>query len=173
MTEILRIVQHTPLWVLAVLAVLIVFGVQALRQRTVPIWRLVIIPGVFIAWGIISVVSRSATFPILIVDWLITAAIGFAIAWWAARLDGVQVDRAVGRVLVPGSAVPLIRNLLIFAAKYCLTAAMAVAPALQFALSPWDIGVSGLSAGYFIGWLVRFAIRYREAPQPQLASPAA
>jgi hypothetical protein len=107
MTEILRIVQHTPLWVLAVLAVLIVFGVQALRQRTVPIWRLVIIPGVFIAWGIISAVSRSANFPILIVDWLITAAVGFAIAWWATRLDGVQIDRAAGRVLGPRERCPV------------------------------------------------------------------
>ncbi|HLI51812.1 MAG TPA: DUF6622 family protein [Thermomicrobiaceae bacterium] len=171
MAEILLIVRHTPVWVFAVLAVLVFFGVQALQQRTVPVWRLVIIPAVFIVWGVTAVVARSATFPILIVDWMITGAVGFAIGWGTTRLDGVEIDRAAARVQVPGSAVPLIRNLLIFAAKYCLAAAMALAPRLHGSLSAWDIAVSGLSAGYFVGWLVRFGIRYRKAPQPELASP--
>jgi len=52
MAEILLIVRHTPVWVFAVLAVLVFFGVQALQQRTVPVWRLVIIPAVFIVWGV-------------------------------------------------------------------------------------------------------------------------
>ena len=172
MDQILRIVEHTPLWVFALFAVLIVFGLQALRPRTLPIWRLLVIPAVFVAWGVISLVTRSAAFPMLIFDWLITAAIGFGVAWLTTRLDGVQVDRARGLVEMPGSALPLIRNLLVFAAKYSLTAAMSAAPALQGALLPWDIGVSGLSAGYFIGWLLCFALRYRGFRKSQsLPSP--
>jgi len=161
MDQILRIVEHTPLWAFALFAVLVMFGLQALKPRTLPIWRLLIVPAVFVSWGAISLATRSAAFPILILDWAITAAIGFGAAWLTTRLDGVQFDHARGLVQMPGSALPLIRNLLIFAAKYGLTAAMTVAPALQSALLPWDIGVSGLSAGYFLGWLFCFAVLYR------------
>jgi hypothetical protein len=110
---------------------------------------------------VVSLATRSAASPILIFDWLITAAIGFGVARLTTRLDGMQVDHTRGLVEMPGSALPLIRNLLVFAAKYGLTAAMTAAPGLQSAFLPWDIGVSGLSAGYFIGWLFCFALRYR------------
>jgi hypothetical protein len=162
----LAIIQHTPMWVFALLALLVFLGVQALRPRTLPIWRLLLVPAAFIVWGVVSLLGRAAAVPLLGVDWLVTAAIGMAIGWWTTRLESVEIDRAAGRAQVPGSAVPLVRNLSIFVVKYCLTAAMAVAPALQAMLSPWDIGVSGLSAGYFIGWLVRFALKYRSG-QPQ------
>jgi hypothetical protein len=49
MEQILRIVEHTPLWVFALFAVLVAFGLQALRPRTLPIWRLLVIPAVFVA----------------------------------------------------------------------------------------------------------------------------
>jgi hypothetical protein len=117
---------------------------------------------VFILWGVVSVLIRSAAFPIGIVDWLITGALGFAIAWVTTRLDSIEVDRMRREIRLPGSVVPLARNLLIFLAKYALTAAMAVTPALQVSLIPWDIGVSGISAGYFVGWLLRLALKYRE-----------
>ena len=167
MDQILLIFEHTPLWVLAVLAVLTIFGVQGLRPRSLPIWRVAIVPAVFVLWGVISVLSRSAAFPIGIVDWLITGAAGLAIAWSTTRLDSVEIDRVRRRIRLPGSVVPLTRNLLIFLAKYALTAAMAVVPALQAALVPWDIGVSGLSAGYFIGWLLLLALKFREGSNPR------
>lgn len=165
MDQILLILEHTPLWAFAVLAVLTIFGVQGLRARSLPIWRVAIVPAVFVLWGVISVLSRSAAFPIGIVDWAITGAAGFAIAWLTTRLDGVEIDRVRRQIRLPGSVVPLTRNLLIFFAKYTLTAAMAVAPTLQAALVPWDIGVSGLSAGYFIGWLLLLALKFREGSE--------
>ncbi len=168
----LAIIQHTPLWVFALLAALVVLGVQALRPREVTIWRLLVVPAAFIAWGIASPTAKAATSPFLGVDWVVMAAIGVAIAAWTTRLDGVRIDYAMGRVRVPGSAVPLVRNLSIFLVKYGLTAATAVAPALQGTLSPWDIAVSGLTAGYFIGWAARFALKYRAGRQPQAATTA-
>jgi len=168
----LAIIQHTPLWAFALLALLVFLGVQALRPRDVPLWRLLLVPAAFIVWGVTSLLGRASAAPLLGVDWLATAAIGIAIGWGMTRLEGVHIDHADARVRVPGSPVPLVRNLAIFLAKYCLTAAMAVAPALQATLSPWDIGISGLSAGYFIGWLVRFALKYRGGRRPRTVSTA-
>jgi hypothetical protein len=52
------------------------------------------------------------------------------------------------------------RNLVIFAAKYLLTAAVMIRPMLRDTLAPYDIAVSGLAMGYFIGWLTRLALAY-------------
>jgi hypothetical protein len=169
----LAIIQHTPLWVLALLALLVFLGVQALRPRDVPIVRLLLVPAAFIVWGVLSLMQKAAASPLLGVDWLITAAVGITIARLTKGLDGVRIDYDRNRVHVPGSAMPLVRNLSIFLAKYVLAAASAVAPALQSRLSPWDIAVSGLSAGYFIGWLIRFALKYRAGSQTRAASPTA
>jgi hypothetical protein len=84
-----------------------------------------------------------------------------AIAWTTTRLDGVRIDRARQRVSLPGSALPLIRNLLIFSAKYGLAVAVAIAPASRASLAFWDVAVSGASAGYFLSWLARFVSAYR------------
>src|SRR5882724_13700083 len=47
-----RILANTPLWVFALLAYLIWQGSQALRVRTQPIWRMLIIPLVFFLMGL-------------------------------------------------------------------------------------------------------------------------
>lgn len=166
MPGIMTILTHTPLWVFAVLAVLVILGIRGLRERTVSLWRLLIVPAVFIAWGAASLTVRAGAAPILLLDWLATAVVGLAIGWLTTRLNGVMLDRAGGRVRFPGSAVPLLRNLSIFLAKYSLGAAGAIAPGLITTLAPWDIGVSGLAAGYFLGWLARFALKYRGMTDP-------
>ena len=69
----------------------------------------------------------------------------------------IEADRARGLVYQPGSAVPLLRNLLIFGSHFALRAAQ------DPALLPWDCAVSGASAGYFAGWGVRFVSSYYQA----------
>jgi hypothetical protein len=161
------ILLNTPWWVFALLVLLVVLGVQASRPRTVAVWRLLAIPAVFIGWGLVTLATRSIGAPVLLLDWLLTCAAGVALAWRTARLDGIAFDRAEGLVSVPGSPLPLMRNVAIFAVKYGLAAAMAIMPAYRDGLLPWDVAVSGLAAGYFIGWLVRFALKYRDAGEPE------
>jgi len=171
--SILAIVQNTPVWVFAIFGLLVWLGAQALRTRTLPLWRLLITPAVFIGWGIVSLALRSAAAPILVADWAIAAVIGAAIGWTTTTgFNRVQIDRARGLVSLPGSTLPLIRNLLIFSAKYGLGAAAAIAPRLQADLAVWDIAVSGASAGYFLAWLTRLAFAYRRKPETPLVMPA-
>ncbi len=165
----LGIVTHTPLWVFALFALLLVLGLNALRTRAVPPWQLLIVPLFFIVWGGFTLVQRAQAMPSLVLAWLIAAALGAALAPAAWGFEAATPDRARNRVRVRGSAWPLIRNLGLFAVKYALTAAMAVAP------RPWlplaDIAVSGLSAGYFLGWTVLLARAYRTRA-PLTAPPA-
>jgi hypothetical protein len=163
MPGILAILQNIPLWVFAVFALLVWFGVQGLRTRTVSLWRLLVTPAVFIAWGVVALVLRSS--PMLIADWAAAGATGAAIAWTTVRLDSVEIDRAHGVLRLPGSWLPMIRNMTIFSAKFALALAIARAPAWRETLAAWDIAVSGASTGYFIGWLARLALAYRQRPE--------
>jgi hypothetical protein len=88
MDAVLRIVQNTPFWVSALLAILVVLGIQALKTRTISSWHLLIVPVVFVLWGVISVLLKATAFPIVMLDWRITGAIGATIAWLTAGLDG-------------------------------------------------------------------------------------
>jgi non-heme chloroperoxidase len=169
----LAVLQRTPWWVFTVLALLIVTGAQALRPRVVPVWRLLIVPAIFIVWGILSVVLRSAAVPVLALDWIALAAFGTVIGWATTRLRGFAFE-ANGRIVrVPGTLLPLARNLLIFVARYGLAvaAAFAATGTVHAQIVAWDVGVSGFATGYFLGWLARFARARRATPAPEAVSP--
>jgi hypothetical protein len=52
-----------------------------------------------------------------------------------------------------------------------LGVALVLAPAFRSELSLADTAVSGATAGYFLGWLARFAAIYRRTADP-IAAPA-
>lgn len=166
----LSILQNTPPWVFALFALLVVLGVQALRPRTVATWRMLAIPLVFSLWGLITLATRSIESPVLFLAWMVAGAAGLLVAWRTMRLDHLTVDRHRGLVSVPGSKLPLVRNLGIFSVKYVLTAAIAISPSHRDSLLLWNFAVSGLMAGYFMGWLIRFALKYRMAAEPETAA---
>ena len=166
----IAVLLHTPWWVFAVFALLLVLGVQALRPRVVPLWRLLVTPGIFITWGLVSLALRlTPSSPLILLDWLAAAAVGGVLAWIPRRPARMHIDTA--GIAVPGSALPLVRNLLIFSTKYALTVAAVLVPAQQPQLALWDIAVSGASAGYFLGWLAHVALVYRHAPRADVVAP--
>ena len=159
-----EIFTRTPIWVWALLAVLVALGAQAMRPRTVSPRRLVIIPAVFILWGLIGLVTKPHFSALLAGDSIVMAAFGTALGWLTTRLRGLRVDHARGRAHLPGSPALLIRILLVFWIKFFMGVAMAIDPEAANRLAPWDVAISGMMAGYFLGWLLRFWSRYRAAP---------
>ena len=147
------ILGNTPTWVFAVFALLVFMGVQFLRARTLPLRRVFITPAVFITWGIVSLAIKPNFSALLIADWLAAAALGASIALLLVRFHDLRVDRERRRVRLPGSVQPLVRNVVIFVTKYALAVAMAMTPAAREHLAFWDVAVSGLAAGYFLGWV--------------------
>ncbi len=167
------ILQRTPVWVWAVLLVLLVTGVQAMRPRVLPVWRLFIVPAVFIAWGIESIVQRALVQPALAFAWLAAAAAGIALGWLTVHL-GAFAFEAQGRIVrVPGTPMPLLRNAAIFVARYALAvaAAFTAGSAAHVQVVVLDVAVSGLATGYFLGWLVRFRQARRAGAAPGAAAP--
>jgi hypothetical protein len=163
------IATHTPVWVFVLLAALVALGIQAMRPRVVDPRRMLITPLVFIVWGLVGLVAKPHFGATLVAEWAALLLCGLALGWSTTRLSGLRVDRATGRAHLPGSPALLVRVLLVFFVKYALNASMAMNPDMAGRLALWDVAVSGLMAGFFLGWLARFWTRYRTAPAPTRA----
>ncbi|HEY0229792.1 MAG TPA: DUF6622 family protein [Dokdonella sp.] len=163
---IFEILRNTPVWVYLLFAYLLWMGLKRLQPSVRDVRRVYIVPAVFIVWGLYGLVQRGDQLPHAGWNWLIGAALGAALGLLLQQR--IEVDRLRGRVLQPASVVPLLRNLAIFGSHYLLNVAAAIHPRESAGYLAWDMIVSGLGAGYFFGWAVRFALAYRAAPQVDL-----
>ena len=157
---------NTPAWAYALLAYLVWRGIRSLRPRTVPVWRPLVVPALFIAMGVSRMLTSAGGDATPLVTWLLAAIVFAALAGLRGpRL--VAVDRTAGTVTRPGSVVPLIRNVLVFALQYAVAVASArhldATPLLQLA----GRAVSGATAGYFAGWAALFIKWYLDASPPR------
>jgi len=154
-----QVLVHTPVWVFALLAYLIWQGVQAMQPRTTPIWRALIVPVVFIVWGIsrIGFGHQDSAWPL--------------IAWGGSALAllpiGVltprpfDVDHKTGEIVRPGGAFALIRNLVVFSLQYTVGVISAIDAGDRAVAFIAGRAISGATAGYFIGSAIALLIAYR------------
>jgi hypothetical protein len=161
MNLVIAILSGTPWWVFVLLALLVGLGVQQLKPRIVRLPRIVIVPGVFLAWGLIALSTRAA--PGIVLAWLIASMLGAGLGWSTTRLAGIRVDRRRGLIYLPGGWTTLVASLSVFAAKYALAVTAALRPQWHAAIATADVAVSGLSAGYFLARLGRMLIWYRHS----------
>jgi hypothetical protein len=155
--------RGTPWVVFVLFTYLLWIGLQRLKPGIRRVWRIWIIPVIFISWGIVGLFTRTGSFSEIALYWLAGAVSG-------GMLGGIpkmslHADRERHLVQQSGSVLPLVRNMTIFGAHYCLNVAAAVNPMMRTDLIVWDVYVSGASAGYFVGWAIRFIQSYRHAPQ--------
>ena len=162
----LEIARHIPIWVYLLLGYLVFVGVQALRPRIRSVWRMLIVPAVFIVWGLVGLAQRSAVVPTAFVYWGGGALIGLVLG--VVLPISMLVDHAAGRVRMAGSVVPLLRNVGLFVAHFALNVAAGIHADARLQMMGYDLLVSGLGFGYFAGWLWRFVRTYRAAPQTDL-----
>jgi hypothetical protein len=167
---------HTPPYVFVLLVYLIWQGVLSLRTRRQSVWRMLIVQGLFIASGLLLLVLRPSSTILPMAAWL-AGLMAFVPLGLATGPRILEVDRASGGVTRAGSPVSLVRNLFVFAAQDSIAVAIFRHPEAQASLAVAGHAVSGTSVGYFIGWMIAFRRRYREAPDAALsaleATPAA
>jgi hypothetical protein len=156
----LRILINTPLWVWPLLAFLIWQGVQALRLRTQPVGRMLIVPVVFLLMGL----SRLATARDNGLEPMLAWSVALLLFAWlgvSRRPQLLAVDRQSKTVTRPGSVLPLVRNVTVFALQYGVAVATAMKLEPHTAVAIIGHAVSGASAGYFSGWVIALLRRYR------------
>lgn len=161
------IVTHTPVWVWAVLVFLIVRGVQAFRPAETTLRRLALVPLVFTAWGLWTLIGRYAVSLDASLLWLAGISAGAVIGWLLAARAGIHVDAASGRITRAAdySLLPLL--VLTFLVKYAFEVALAMQPALagDVVFRAASLMVSGGFTGIFIGKFLRYLRTYQHARQ--------
>jgi hypothetical protein len=152
------IVTHTPLWVFPLFAYLVWQGVKAMRPRTTTIWRALIVPLVFIIWGVsrIGLSHQNNMWPLA--AWITAALALLPVGLLTPR--PFELDHASGEITRPGSWFPLIRNVTVFALQYTGAVIAAVNPGGGTVAAIVGRAISGATAGYFIGSTVALLRQY-------------
>ena len=156
-----RILINTPAWVFALLAYLVWQGAQAMRVRTQPIWRMLIVPLVFFLMGLSRLVMARGNGFEPLAAWLV-ATLAFG---WLAFSHGpplLAVDRQNRTVTRRGSVAPLVRNITVFSLQYAVAVATAMKLEPHAAVAIAGHAISGASAGYFSGFAAALLRRYRD-----------
>ncbi len=154
----LGIVTHTPLWAWALLAYLVWLGIKAMQPRTTTIWRALIVPAIFIVWGLSRIGFGQQAFGAPLVAWIAAALVLLPLGVLTPR--PFEVDHTTGQIIRPGSVFPLIRNLIVFGLQYTV-AVLAAIHADDHAIGA-IVGraVSGATSGYFVGSSVALLREY-------------
>jgi hypothetical protein len=153
------ILIHTTIWVFALPAYLVWQGLQAMQPRTTPIWRALIVPVVFIVWGMsrIGFGHQDSAWPLI--SWFVAALMLLPIGVLTPR--PFEVDHATGQIIRPGSPFGFVRNLIVFSSQYAVGVISAIdAGDRAFAIIVGR-AISGATAGYFIGSTIALLIAYR------------
>ena len=127
---IMTILTHTPFWVWGLLAALMTLGGLQLRPRALAPARITMVPLLVMAASLISL-SRGFDQPwTAFAVWICAVGSMVTGARAALAIRGATYDASTRRVLVPGSAVPLVLILVLFTTRYVAAVCMATQPGL-------------------------------------------
>jgi hypothetical protein len=154
-----QILIHTPVWVFPLFAYLVWQGIKAMRPRTTTIWRSLIVPLIFIVWGLSRLLSgyQHGIGPLL--SWSGAALALTPVGLLTAKT--FELDHVTGQINRPGSPIPLLRNVTIFALQYTVAVIAAVDPGGLTVATLIGRAVSGATTGYFLGRTIALLRQYR------------
>jgi hypothetical protein len=170
MSTVFLVLRHTPVWVYLLFGYLVAQGVRRLGPRVSRSASIAVVPAVFIVWGLVGLAHRPFSAGRIAALWLAGAVLG-GLLGLATGPVLLAADRESRLVSLPGSWVPLARNVVFFGLHYGLRVAAAMLPIWYAPLIQADVAVSGGSAGYFVAWGALLVRRYRHAPQVRLQAP--
>jgi hypothetical protein len=124
-----EVLSHTPGWVWAVLASLLVAGALQMRPRTIGLARATALPLALMALSLAGVATVFGT-PASFGAWAVGALVSAAIVSRGGAQRGARWS-ATDRVFhLPGSALPLVLMLGIFCTRFAVGASVAIHPGL-------------------------------------------
>jgi hypothetical protein len=167
----IQILTHTPLYVWAILAFLLWRGAAEMRDRELTLRRMLILPLVMLGLSLNDMALKFDMGMVLVAAWVTGCAAAMLLAWRFGRTR-IAAGTAPDRVLVRGSAMPLMLMLAIFLTKYITSVVLVIQPQLahQLAVAGAICLVFGVFNGLLLGRLARMA---RAVGQQRAGLPAA
>lgn len=160
---IIGVLTHTPLYVWAIFALIIFMGYQRTRDRTVQVWRLLLLPTIMILTAASGMIGAGLN---MLPAILAGVAIGGVIGWLLERA-GATRRLANGKVWLRGEWASFIQVLVIFGFRYSLAAAGVVNPAFVAdpAVHLVTVFVSSLLSAMVLGrTLARLRVYFAAVP---------
>lgn len=152
----MQILSHTPIYVWVALALLVLRGVSAARDREMAFGKLLILPLVMPLISLQDITGRFGAGRAGLAVWA-AAAIVTAVVTWKISADRVSPGQQDGKVMVRGSWVPLAMMMAVFFTKYAAIVTLTVHP--QARQDMLFVGLAcalfGVFNGIFFGRLAR------------------
>lgn len=152
----LQIFAHTPAYVWAILAALIVLGVLYMRERDMAVRRLAILPLAMLALSLNDISNKFGPGMLSLGAWTAGCVVTSMLMARHAR-SRIAPSATPGRVRVGGSAAPLAIMMAVFCTKYATAVMLAVRPeyagAVQAIVAVCT--VSGAFNGILLGRMAR------------------
>jgi hypothetical protein len=158
------IVRGTPLWVWAVLALIIHLGMTAMRPGTRSPVGLSLVPATVLTVAI-GILFTSARLPEILPLWLAAFPCGAVIgAAWATLLP-IRIDRSAGTIEMSGTSFWLVTGLVLFGLRYAVEVYLSFNRGLadEPVWTAVPYAVSGLGTGMSTGWWAALMGRFRAA----------
>lgn len=155
----IAIVQHTPVWVWGLLAMLVALGLWQTRPREMSLTRVTVLPLVLTALSLGGVLSAFGHLPVAFAAWAAGIAAALGLARRAVAVRGASWSPSRALLHVPGSWLPLVLIVSLFALKYGAGVSLSLAPALASDTS--FAGVCSLAYGTFSGLFLARALSLR------------
>ena len=156
MNNVVKIILGTPWYAWLALAYVLYVGIRAMRERVVPINKLLIMPLVLIA------LKYKVFFSIYYHVYLLSLFIGMAIGFVMAKKMAIQVVKNKRSIKLPGGYFTLVVLIIFFSIKYLFGYLQATVPNLPVEYAISESIITGVVSGAFLGRALRFIKMFKE-----------
>jgi hypothetical protein len=169
-TKIISIISGTPSWVWLVFIFVLYRGFQVRKSRTLSVYKLGILPTLFLALSIQGICTLQCPMPGMGILWCGGLLLGIISGWYLFKTSSVKADKKKALIKIPGSPLILILSLVIFASKYYMGYLAATNPALllQTHMMIVRILLSSVIPGLVVGRTARYVYLYTKAVHTDL-----
>jgi hypothetical protein len=144
--------SQIPLWPFAILALLVALGIWQRRTREVTPAAPAVVAAAFLAYSLYGVVSSFGVSAHPLLAWVVGLVLALTGGWPVFAPRGLMPAADARRVVVPGSWLPLVLMLCIFAAKFVV--GFVAGARLDVGHSAWFAPTVGLVLGVLSGAFV-------------------
>lgn len=172
MNKIITIFARTPWWVWILFGLLLYRGIKALKPSVISLYTLFILPGIFIALSLQSLLSTKAITFWIVSIWFGALVIGSLCGWFIVGKAPIKADKKNRWIWLPGTKLTLILIPLIFGIRYYFGYSIAINPQLMYSIPflTTRFTLGGLMSGLFIGRSLCFLYKYQKAEHRNLAA---
>jgi hypothetical protein len=127
---ILRILEHTPVWVWAIFCAVITLGVAQTRARNISRARATVLPAVMVVLSLSGALSSFIQVPLALAVWVAGFSLSLSFAGDTMAVRGASWSPETRRFRVPGSWLPVTMIVGLFVTKYVAGVCLAINPSL-------------------------------------------